>query len=255
MPTRILQLTDLHLFAEPDAVLKGVAMRDSLSRVLDFVESSGERFDYVVITGDLTHDGHADSYQAVRSLLDGRFASIHVIPGNHDDRAALRRVFPQPAASPREFIAFSLEAAGWRLIGLDTLAPGHGFGRIATPQLDWLRGELTRSAQQPTVLLMHHPPVAVGSAWLDAIGLAERDAFCEMIVAAPQVALVCCGHVHQEFDGALGRVRVVATPSTGVQFVPRSEQLVVESVGPGYRVIELDGRACRTHVVRVPAAV
>ena len=190
---------------------------------------------------------------AQRELLEGRLGRAWVIPGNHDDRASLRAVFPDAASTAAEFIAFSMESAGWRLIGLDTLDHGNGFGRVSPAHLDWLRDELSRNARQPTVLFMHHVPVTVGSAWLDAIGLVEPEAFHKLIGSAPQVELICCGHVHQEFEGFLGRARVVATPSTGVQFVPLSEQLVVHAVGPGYRVVELDGRDCRTHVVRLPA--
>ena len=80
---------------------------------------------------------------------------------------------------------------------------------------------------------MHHVPVTVGSAWLDAIGLVEPEAFHKLIGSAPQVELICCGHVHHEFEGFLGRARVVATPSTGVQFVPlRRSSLWFTPSGP-----------------------
>ena len=52
MSTLVLQLSDLHLFAEPDAVLRQVPTRDSLAEVLDAVRATGLEFDRAVV--DLT---------------------------------------------------------------------------------------------------------------------------------------------------------------------------------------------------------
>ena len=41
-------------------------------------------------------------------------------------------------------------------------------------------------------------------------------------------------------------------PSTGLQFSPDSEEALFVTEPPGYRVIELDGDACTTSVVRLP---
>ena len=128
------------------AVLKGVSMRDSLCAVLDFIVRSRERFDHVVVTGDLVHDGHVDSYRAARSCSKVAWDGLGVIPGNHDDRARWRARLPDAASTAAEFIAFSMESAGWRLIGLDTLDHGNGFGRVSPAHLDWLRDELSRNA-------------------------------------------------------------------------------------------------------------
>ena len=69
----ILQLTDLHLMADPNAVLREVRTRQSLIDVLqlakDHSQTESSRFDYVFITGDLTHDERLDSYDALRELL------------------------------------------------------------------------------------------------------------------------------------------------------------------------------------------
>ena len=93
MTTLLLQLSDLHLFAEPEAVLRGVPTRDSLAEVLEAVRGTGLDFGRVVVTGDFTHDERRETYQAAHGLLDEWIDRCHVLPGNHDDRVLLREVF------------------------------------------------------------------------------------------------------------------------------------------------------------------
>ena len=67
--TLILQLSDLHLFADPAERLFGIPTRELLQDVLAHVEASGIRPDHVVVTGDHTHDELPQSYEAARGLL------------------------------------------------------------------------------------------------------------------------------------------------------------------------------------------
>jgi Icc protein len=73
LPPQILQLTDLHLMADPNAALKGVRTRDSLNDVLRFVrelcQANEWDFDYILITGDLAHDEQLATYETLRELL------------------------------------------------------------------------------------------------------------------------------------------------------------------------------------------
>ena len=67
--TLILQLSDLHLFADPAERLFGIPTRELLQDVLAHVEASGIRPDHVIVTGDHTHDELPQSYEAARGLL------------------------------------------------------------------------------------------------------------------------------------------------------------------------------------------
>ena len=50
---------------------------------------------------------------------------------------------------------------------------------------------------------------------------------------------VIWGHVHQTFEQQRKGVRLLATPSTCVQFLPDSKEFAVDMVPPGYRWLEL----------------
>lgn len=251
MTTFVLQLSDLHVFAEPSERLRGVATRESLQDVLAAVRRTGLEFSRVVVTGDLTHDERLESYQAVRGLLKEWLPRGHVIPGNHDDRALICEVFPDCTEGDETGIRFSTTAGSWRLIGIDTHVPGEVSGDIAPDMLEWLEAELATDDSTPTILFQHHPPVPVGSAWVDDLGLRDPSRLHAVLARAPQVRVISCGHVHQEFSGTLGSAIVLTMPSSGVQFVPLSPEAKVDLVPPGFRVLALEDDGWSSQVVRL----
>jgi len=256
MPAEVLQLTDLHLLADRNAALKGVRTRDSWNDVFTFVQErsrAGEwDFEYVFLTGDLAHDEQLATYEFLRESLGDWLPRCRLIPGNHDDRALIRKVFPELVPAGGEFINFSVESAGWRLIGLDSHVVGAVDGRIGEAQLPWLAAELSAHSALPTMLFVHHPPVPVHSAWLDRIGLRDAEAMIDVVRSFPQVRGICSGHVHQEFSGFLDGVRILTTPSTGVQFRPRQYELIRDLIPPGFRVFRLADADFESHVIRLP---
>jgi len=259
--TRILQLTDLHLFNQPEETLKGIPTRETLQAVVSAILRNEDEFDHVVVTGDHTHDEQLQSYQAARGILDPWMDRLTIVPGNHDDRAVMRSVLgdviqnqSDDSVSDDDRIVFSFQCGEWLCLGLDTHVPGEVPGYFGEAQAGWLRRRLTAHGNHPSVLFLHHPPVDVGSEWMDRIGLKDRDRLVEVVRDFPSVQLICCGHVHHEFDGTVAGACVVTTPSTGIQFDPCGAEPHFASDPPGYRVIELANDQFRTHVVRLPHA-
>ena len=253
MTKRILQLTDLHVFANAGESLKGIPTRESLQDVVNHVAANEEPFDHIIVTGDHTHDEQLASYQAVRELLSPFVDRLHQVPGNHDDRLVLNQVFgDRTGRSGAEPIRFEVTAEAWHLIGLDTHWPGEVAGMFDEQQAEWLRSVLSSSSATRVALFLHHPPVSVNSEWMDAIGLDGREVLSEIVESDDRIRLICCGHVHHEFEGRLGKADVLTTPSTGIQFDPAGAEPNFATAPPGYRVIELDGENFRTEVIRLP---
>ena len=101
------------------------------------------------------------------------------------------------------------------------------------------------------MIALHHHPVDVGSRWMDNIGLRNREAFWAIVDRFPQVKVVLWGHIHQPLDQQRGGVRLLASPSTCIQFAAGSADFAVADLAPGYRWFELhpDGDLA-TDVVR-----
>ena len=253
--TRILQLSDLHLFADPDERLKGIPTRDLLRSVVTRIQLSGVALDHVVVTGDQAHDDLTATYEAVREILRPWLDRLWLLPGNHDERAVMRSVFPDRIAGEgSERIDFAFRAGDWLCLGLDTQVTGEVLGRIDADQIEWIRQQLRANQPQGAVLFMHHPPVTIGCAWLDRIGLEGKGLLHDLLLADERIRLVCCGHVHHESAQRVGAAEVVTTPSTGLQFSATSDIPLFVQAPPGYRIVELDDGRFSTRVVRLPEA-
>ena len=87
---------------------------------------------------------------------------------------------------------------------------------------------------------MHHPPVFVGSQWVDQLSLVSLGVFANLVEEFEQLKLVVCGHVHQEYYTQIFHADVFTTPSTCVQFKPNATEFAVDSSSPGFRTIDLN---------------
>lgn len=261
--TRILQLTDLHVFSEPGQLLKGIPTRECLQDVVSHIAKHEPEFQHVIVTGDHTHDERPESYRAVQDILaplkngnrtdNSTDVPLWQVPGNHDDRDVLTSVFPRVASCDLpDKVNFHFTTGDWLCVGLDTHLPGSVSGLIEAQQTQWLKDLLTQSSAKKVALFCHHPPVDVHSQWMDAIGLDGRELLHEVVQADDRIRLICCGHVHHEFSTSLFQAQVLTTPSTGIQFDPAGDQPRFTADAPGYRVIEFHGTEYTTHIVRLP---
>jgi Icc protein len=235
---QILHITDPHLYGSATGRLRGVETDPSLHAVLDDAFARVPDYRAVLVTGDLVQDDKS-GYLRFRSLFGALTKPVLCIPGNHDEPEAMRK---ELAGAPFE-ICGAHEIGDWHFIMLDSYDPGHVGGRLTKTELARLDAALARSPKHAMVCLHHHP-IAMGSRWLDSVGLADPVEFWRIIDAHAQVRAVVWGHVHQDYDGERGDVRLFATPSTGAQFLPQSDRYAVDSRPPAYRKFELhaDGR-------------
>ena len=84
------QLSDPHVLVGPGD--RGSA--ESLAAGVAAVLALRPRPDAVLVSGDLADTASAAEYERVRELLAPLPMPVHVLPGNHDDRDALRAHFP-----------------------------------------------------------------------------------------------------------------------------------------------------------------
>ncbi|MDH3690681.1 MAG: phosphodiesterase [Gammaproteobacteria bacterium] len=250
MTINIVQLTDLHLYKDPQALLAGVATWTTFRAVLEQVRDEQADLDYLILTGDLAQDEALETYLMLREALGKWIDRCRIIPGNHDDRSNLREAFPEFFPDNDGPLTFTLAAEAWRIIGLDSHVPGEVKGRIDAGQLNWLKTQLANGPNARTLVFIHHPPIPINVAWIDEIGLNDAAEFIELIEASPQVDVVCAGHVHQEFTGRIGTASMYTTPSTCVQFGARAEK-TFDTSAAGYRSFKLGGYGHSTAVHRL----
>jgi Icc protein len=236
---KVLQVTDTHLYADDGGRLLGVNTLDSFRSVIDTFLETGWQPDLILATGDLVHDATPRGYRQLAKLLDHFGVPVYCLPGNHDVPVIMRDHLQSDFVScPRV-----VDHKGWRLILLDSVIVGEVGGRLARSEIELLEESLNGNSH-PTLISLHHQPVPVGSAWLDEMGLENAKEFAATIADHPEVKGLLWGHVHQQFDDQRKGVRLMATPSTCVQFAPGSATFSIGQQQPGFRLLALlpDGR-------------
>jgi 3',5'-cyclic AMP phosphodiesterase CpdA len=214
----IAQITDTHIKPEGTLAYRRVDTAGFLARAVDHILHLDPQPDCVLATGDLVDGGTAEEYQRLRHLLAPLPMPVCLIPGNHDDRDALRRVFADHAYMPRTgFIQYVIDDGPVRLIALDTLVPGSGGGLMDTERIAWLDARLGEARSKPTLVFMHHPPFKTGIAYMDTIGLEGADALGDVVRRHPQVERVVCGHLHRSIQSRWAGTVASTAPSTAHQ--------------------------------------
>ena len=246
-PFLVVQLSDPHVGAswdDADPVAR-------LETAVEGVRSLDTRPDAVLVSGDLAEHAADAEYEQVRALLARIDAPAYVLPGNHDDREALRRHFGVPGAGG-EPVQYAAELGPLRLVVVDSTRPGAAGGELDAERLAWLDATLTADPETPTVVAMHHPPLAIGIPAWDAIGLpaGDRRALGEVVAAHAQVERIVAGHVHRAISGRLGGRSVVTVPSTYVQGLLAfgATELLLSGDPPAFAVHMLVDRELVSHI-------
>ena len=217
----IAQITDLHVRPEGSRAYNRVPTNDMLRDAIAEVNALAPPPDVVIATGDLVHTGEIAEYEMLRDLLDGFDMPVYLVPGNHDDRDNLRKMFGGTAYLPAEgdFLHYAVEDYPVRLIGLDTLVPGEARGELCTARIGWLAERLADAPDRPTVIFMHHPPFDTGIQHMDVIGLTGAEALGDLVARHKQIERILCGHLHRPIQVRWRGTLAATAPSTAHQVV------------------------------------
>jgi len=247
MPFRLVQLTDPHLFADPSGQLLGITTRRSFESVLTLALSGSTPPDALLLTGDLVHDETPAGYRYLGERLRRTGVPHFCIGGNHDVPALMTEHLDSVAPGP-----LALRRLGhWNLILLDSSIPESDGGSLTPTQLTQL-AQLLDDERAPTLIALHHHPTAIGSAWIDRIGVANGAELLALCEGHAQVKAILFGHIHQDFSARHGGYLLLGAPSTCLQFRPGSPEFAIDACSPGYRELRLhpDGRL-ETRVARL----
>ena len=212
---RLVQFTDPHLYGSETETLRGIATLPALMRTLNVAQARDWPVDAVLVTGDLVQDD-IGGYKHIRRIFGALNLPILCLPGNHDEPQAMRRELRGKPFVTEGYV----DMGAWRVVLLDSSVPNSAKGRLSKETLAALDSALSSADTKHTLICLHHHPVAMGSRWLDQVGLENAAEFFEVIDR------------HKN-------VRLLATPSTCAQFVPRADDFAVDARPPAYRTLEL----------------
>lgn len=213
---KFIHITDTHLNApDKEAPFAKLHVADKVKQVFGHIHQSGIAPSFVLITGDLAHEGDAEDYAYIRSLLDECSAQVgapvFVILGNHDHRSAFREGYLGETPSEQAYY-YSHTIAGLRLIGLNSQAPGKHSGTIDDQQLTWLAEQLQTPAPIGTIVAVHHPLLNINGMAADHL-LTNMEEVGQVLHQTDVIGIMA-GHVHSNNVGLYQGIVSVAAAGT-----------------------------------------
>ena len=224
---KIAQISDCHF----SAITKPKFVAGCTAVLEDIAENP---VDLLVVSGDIADDGCVEAYREIAELVQRILPSTPVVwvPGNHDDPDVMERELKQPLVREWQF-------PGWKLAFLNSAVPRKVWGRIGKPQLSSF-GQWLSTTTDHVGVFVHHPPLPVGTAWIDPQRLRDADELAEILSAHAQVKWLANGHVHQEKQDIFAGVDWYCTPATSRQFMAGAQDFALDkSLRPGYRRFSL----------------
>jgi predicted phosphodiesterase len=202
------QFSDPHVgFQGPPDPLGTKAFQGAVA----LLNQSPQRPDFVLFTGDLTHDAdsrdvHAQRMQLFKQIAGGiKTRAIHTVPGEND--AAL-----DGGVLYREHFGeshYSFDHKGVHFVALDNVSQGSP--EVGPAQLAWLKKDLARFPKTaPIIVFTHRPLFDLKPEW----EWFTRDGDAVMSTLAPyENVTVLYGHIHRHDVHQTGNVKHYAARS------------------------------------------
>jgi len=238
----VAQITDMHIRPRGKIAYGRVDSNAMLAAAVAALEALPRKPDAVIASGDLTDCGLVEEYQVLRDLLSPLSMPVYLVPGNHDRRRELFSEFARDGYLDDSdgFLHYAVDTHPLRLIGLDTLVPGHGHGEMCPERLAWLAARLEEQPDRPTLIFMHHPPFRTGLVDMDNINCRNGTSMAELLRRYDNVERVVCGHHHRpittRWAGTIGSVAPSTAHQVTLDLIPDGSPATFTMEPPGFHL-------------------
>lgn len=163
--------------------------------------------DFILLTGDLVHEGETGDYEEFRRIFDSHVpcTPIFCAMGNHDRRREFAEGFLRAEAIDAPYL-YSSTYADLRIICLDSAFDFGSQGYISPSQTEWLEAELSKPFGRGTIVLSHHPFVSA----VAGVSAEVNSDFIRVIENSDVIGFFN-GHIHSScYSYYLGRPHITA---------------------------------------------
>ena len=207
-PFTFLQLSDSHVgFNGPPDPLGTAAFE----RAVNVVNVMQQKPDFVLFTGDLTHDSedkdvHAKRMQRFKEIASGiKTPKMFHVPGEHDAGLDQGVLFRENFGETH----YSFDHKGVHFIGLDNVSRSKP--ELGAEQLAWLKNDLARFPKTaPIVVFTHRPLFDLRPDW--EWFTSDGDEAMNLLAPYEHVT-VLYGHIHRDDEHTEGHVKHYAARS------------------------------------------
>ncbi|HAS44969.1 MAG TPA: phosphodiesterase [Microscillaceae bacterium] len=246
---RFAQISDLHLYAQKDFVYHEHNTYQTFVQVIDLLKDEIEDLDFILLTGDMAAKQEKEVYYHIDELITPLGVKWHWLPGNHDSATLMQAVAPKLGVQTTRVF----EAKGWRFILLNSVDPEEQAveGILPPEELQFLNQHLRDAPDTSTIVALHHQPIALPGAWVDPLGLQNKEEFYAIVDQHPQIKAVIFGHIHHAKLWERNQIQYLAAPATSYQFNPYTPEFSLDLLAPGYRLYTLETNTIYSEVKRV----
>ncbi len=231
----IIQITDAHILDDGAPSFNGFDTSACLLQIIKNIKKNESDADLILLTGDLVHEATESAYQKLADHLSPLTTPVLCLPGNHDDVDMMNNIM----GSNGHDVGKVFRAGQWQIILLNTCVIGQHSGELSSSELDFLRTTLQSNSHNHCLIALHHHPVPIHSLWMDAMALTNAMDFLNILDDFDHVRVVIWGHIHQEFELIRNNVILLGSPSTCLQFKPKSDVFAIDEKPPAYRKLVL----------------
>ena len=169
---------------------------------------------FLIHLGDLTQNGLRSEYERVRPVLEAIDFNCRLIPGNHDDRMAIRECFPDltcPDTEASGFLQTALRVGSDLILALDTLADPD---QMDKPHCGYLcpgqnelgsRSDFRTSFPAASSFSCTIRRFARGSRFSTRAAWRNGDELISLLDTCQVPVHIVCGHLHRTVSGTVGR--------------------------------------------------
>jgi 3',5'-cyclic AMP phosphodiesterase CpdA len=186
----------------------------TLKAAVDKINAQPEQPEFLIHTGDLTHQSKPEEFDGLDQLLmSARTKKLLYVPGEHDTSVDDGRAFLERYGKNTKGQGwYSFDHKGVHFVGLVNVLQLEGMGKLGADQIKWLEDDLKlRSASTPIVVFAHIPLWTVYSEW----GWGTQDS-AQALAYLKRFGSVTVlnGHIHQVMQKVEGNVTFHTAMST-----------------------------------------
>ncbi len=222
------QISDSHIGFNKPANPNVVA---TLQASIEKINGLSGQPDFIIHTGDLSHDSKPDQFDTLDQVLKSAKAKqVYFVPGEHDTSVDDGKLYLE-----RYGRVMGAKGSGWysfnhkdvHFVGLNNSAVLEGMGQLGEEQLKWLEADLkAQPASRSVVVFAHIPLWSVYPEW--GWGTKDSEQALSYLKKFGSVT-VLNGHIHQVMQKTEGSVVFHTAMSTAF---PQPAPGTAKSPGP-----------------------
>ena len=250
---KFIHLSDIHL-TPPGQKAADLDPWERLEACFRSIEERHPEAELLVVTGDVSSDGQAETYRLLNDRLSDLRLPCRLVPGNHDDRAAMVRHLKGLEKDEAGYLQGTIQTSAGAFIFLDSQSGPHDgsshHGLLCEKRLAWLESRLEENADRSVYLFMHHPPFVSGMTFMDRTRLRNPEDLALVLEGREQVKHLFLGHLHRSVSGSWKGIPFSVQSSTCFQVALEmglGPDLILSHEPPTYGVVLLSSERTVIH--------